>query len=73
MNDFSGNNGSSAIYWVAAVYFGLVGFIAVVVNLSIITVYIKNEKVSFYLFVKNLKSIQINLEEGASVLSNASF
>ena len=37
---------SAATYSAAAVYFGIVGLIAMVVNLSIITVYIKNKKVS---------------------------
>jgi hypothetical protein len=35
----------TATYSAAAVYFGLVGVLAVIVNLSIITVYIKNKKV----------------------------
>ena len=37
---------TTATYSAAAVYFGIVGLIAMVVNLSIITVYIKNKKVS---------------------------
>ena len=37
---------SAATYSAAAVYFGIVGLIAMVVNLSIITVYIKNKKVN---------------------------
>ena len=43
----SANTLTTATYSAAAVYFGLVAIIAVVVNLSIIAVYLKNKKVSF--------------------------
>ena len=46
----SANTLTTATYSAAAVYFGLVAIIAVVVNLSIIAVYLKNKKVSFLFF-----------------------
>ncbi len=51
----SGSNTlTSATYSAAAVYFGLVAVIAVVVNLSMIAVYLKNKKVSFRFLMQNL-------------------
>ena len=39
---------TTATYSAAAVYFGLVAVVAIVVNISIIIVYVKNKKVTFF-------------------------
>ncbi len=57
----SSNILTSATYSAAAVYFGLVAIIAVVVNLSIVTVYLKNKKVSFpFFFINDFLTAGVN-------------
>ncbi len=57
----SSNILTSATYSAAAVYFGLVAIIAVVVNLSIVTVYLKNKKVSFpFFFIYDFLTAGVN-------------